>query len=196
VRDVTSNPAALNTSGAVVWFDDFESPNRYRFLSNFYEGDPIHFAVNYVFDDEKSATPYRTGEHLFAALKARNARDHARVRDAKTPGDAKRLGRQIALRDDWESVKYDAMRLVLRLKFALNRPEAEMLVQTGDALLVEGTHWNDHCWGVDMRRGDPVTARGRNWLGTLLMARRAELRGVEMCGWQPDVRDLVHHVIL
>lgn len=182
------NPATLNTEHQIVWFDDFAGPNRHRFLSNFYVGEPLY--VRELGDES-----YATGEHLFAALKASNVHDHARVRDAATPGEAKRLGRGVQLRDNWEQMKYDAMRLVLRVKFAVNRPEAELLLQTGDALLVEGTHWNDRVWGVDMRRDSTVVGLGRNWLGTLLMSRRAELRALEVCGWEPDVVELLRFVL-
>jgi predicted NAD-dependent protein-ADP-ribosyltransferase YbiA (DUF1768 family) len=60
---------------------------------------------------------------------------------------------------------------VLARKFHPAREEAQMLLDTGDAQLVEGTYWHDQVWGVDI-----TTGIGRNWLGTLLMARRAELR--------------------
>lgn len=148
----------------VNWFDDFGTPdNHYRFLSNFYVGKPL------VCDGEE----YRTGEHLFQALKAITPRDEAKVRNAPTPGEAKRIGRRIMLRPDWEAVKYDVMAMVVRLKFARDRQEAQLLEMTGNALLMEGTFWGDTVWGVDLNKdGWP----GRNWLGTLLMARRAELR--------------------
>lgn len=176
----------LNRNGAIVWFDDFDGPNRHSFLSNFYVGDPLY--VNMIGDE-----PYATGEHLFAALKTTNVHDHVRVRDEATPQGAKTLGRRVQLRDDWERIKYDVMRLVLRVKFSADRPEARMLVNTGDALLVEGTNWNDRVWGVDVRRDEPYP--GRNWLGTLLMARRAELRALEVCGWEPDVVELLRFVL-
>lgn len=148
----------------INWFDDFGSPdNRYRFLSNFYIGEPITYAG----DD------YMTGEHLFQAMKAITDRDEQRIINAKSPGEAKRLGRTIMLRPDWEEVKYDVMAIVVRHKFARDRREAAMLLDTGDALLMEGTFWGDTVWGVDLNLPDWP---GRNWLGTLLMARRAELR--------------------
>lgn len=141
----------------------------YRFLSNFYEGDPI------VVDD----LTFATGEHLFQALKAKTQKAFEMVRTADGPDHAKSLGRSIPLRDDWEAAKYDVMALTLRAKFTLGRPEGPWLLATGDALLVEGTYWGDRVWGIDLKpfpaRADP-TAYGRNWLGTLLMARRAELR--------------------
>jgi ribA/ribD-fused uncharacterized protein len=152
----------------ISWFDDFGGHNPYAYLSNFYIGEPIMWR----------GASYPTGEHLFAALKAATTSDHETIRNAPGPAAAKTTGRSIDLRPDWELVKYDAMVLVLALKFTLERAEGQWLLGTGDALLVEGTHWGDTVWGVDLSDWAdlPWQRFGRNWLGRLLMARRAELR--------------------
>lgn len=157
----------MNTPNQITYFDAFEGPNPYDFLSNFYVGRPILHREIY----------YATGEHMFQAFKATTLDEHMEIVAALGPGAAKSLGRSIDLRPDWELVKYDVMRLVLARKFDLTRPEAKMLLKTGDALLVEGTDWNDKVWGVARTKKTPH--RGRNWLGTLLMARRAELRAIQ-----------------
>lgn len=157
----------------ISYFDDFDAPgNEWRFLSNFYVGKPIHFG-KYV---------ALTGEHLFQAMKSRDGLHFRKILAASTPGAAKAEGRHLlGLRPDWEMVKYDVMRYVLACKFTLQRAEGPQLLDTGDALLVEGTHWNDKVWGVSLNKGEEEPgsswhqSRGRNWLGTLLMARRAEL---------------------
>jgi ribA/ribD-fused uncharacterized protein len=172
----------------ISYFDSFEGPNEWAVLSNFYVGpEPLLFR----------GRAYRTGEHLFQALKATTKRDHDAVQGCATPAEAKQQGKHmLRLRPDWERVKYDAMRLVLEAKFRLGREEGPLLLATGDALLVEGTMWGDRVWGVDLKRGrlswcedngeipanaawEPGTpwdySPGRNWLGTLLMARRCEL---------------------
>lgn len=157
----------LNIPGVrIAWFDDLGTGNEdYRFLSNFYEGDPLP-----VFGEE-----WPTGEHAFQAIKATDSRARDAIRDARSPGEAKRMGRACTLRPDWEEVKYDVMAAVVRSKFDPGRVEGALLLGTGDALLVEGTYWHDRVWGIDLNAlGNP----GRNWLGTLLMARRAELRAM------------------
>ena len=153
-----------NPDQLIDWFDDFDGPNKFRFLSNFYVGEPIDM-------NDGHGAVYRTGEHAFAAYKAAALNAWQAIVDAKSPGKAKMLGRRIPLRSDWEEVKYDVMRAVLAAKFSPERAESELLLATGDAMLIEGTDWNDKVWGVTNGKGN-----GRNWLGTLLMAQRAMLR--------------------
>ena len=154
----------------IAYFDDFDGPHSFEALSNFYVGDPIYLRL-------LSGKPFMTGEHAFAAMKTRTHADFVKIRQAPSPGAAKALGRRVALRPDWEEVKYDVMMAVLRAKFTPHREEGDILLATGDALLIEGTHWGDRVWGVSMdAREIPLLAPGRNWLGTMLMARRAELK--------------------
>lgn len=178
--DYTGRPTPTNPP-VISYFDEFQGSNPYAFLSNFFHGDPLTW----------QGRTYATGEHLFAALKADNDHDHERIRLSPGPGGAKGLGRSIRIRGDWEKIKYDAMVLVLNLKFTLQRAEGHLLLATGDALLVEGTWWADRVWGVDLsadRRGAPPWERyGRNWLGRLLMARRAELRAEQAFGVAPSI---------
>lgn len=165
----------------ISYFDDFQGDNEWHALSNFYQGAPIRVGP-YAFP---------TGEHFFQAMKATSNRDFRKVIACATPGEAKAEGQHmLRLRPDWERVKYDVMAWVLAEKFSPGRHEATVLLATGDALLVEGTTWGDRVWGVDLKagrklmarpseevweRGEPWFSPGRNWLGRLLMARRAEL---------------------
>lgn len=184
--------AAVSES-VITNFDTFEGDNPYSFLSNFHD-EPVWLPAGASGSTPDTVYGYRTGEHMFAAAKARNWEDHMRVAGADTPGRAKMLGRRLRLRDDWELVKYDVMRCVLAYKFAPGTELAAKLLGTGDALLVEGTRWHDRVWGVDLNAA-PHDHRspGLNWLGTLLMARRAELRAQLQYGVDvplPDVEIL------
>lgn len=164
------------TPHLIAWFDDFDGAHPYRALSNFYEGEPIHIP-------NWSKIPFKTGEHAFAAMKAHRSEEFAAIRDAMSPGEAKHLGRECLLRPNWEEIKYDTMMTVLRHKFTLQRAEGDILLSTGDSLLVEGTYWDDRVWGVALFEDrDPLMAPGRNWLGTMLMARRAELKAEKAFG--------------
>lgn len=192
----TFDPNNLNTDSLILWFDDLGTGNEeFRFLSNFYEGAPITLpgvtweaaaaACGPLADASgfpDGLIPFRTGEHAFAAMKFWGS-DFSHfaeiVLSAVDPNTAKALGRsrRHPLRADWEEVKLDVMAAVTRAKYAVGREEADRLLNTGDKLLCEFTFWGDTVWGVD---GNSETGEGlwpgRNWLGTLLMSRRAELR--------------------
>lgn len=63
------------------------------------------------------------------------------------------------------------MTLVQR-KFSARNPELlRRLLDTGDLTLIEGNHWGDTFWGVDIRTG-----KGDNHLGMILMQVREQRR--------------------
>lgn len=115
---------------------------------------------------------WRTTEHYFQAQKFPDSPDYQeRIRTTPSPMVAARLGRSrsVPIRKDWESVKDDIMRTAVRLKFSQNEDMKQLLLSTGDAVLVEHTK-NDRYWG------DGGDGRGRNMLGKILMEIREELR--------------------
>jgi|SRR5208282_4906010 len=130
----------------------------YRFLSNFYPA-VVQYKSNF----------YPTVEHAFQAAKCVNDVDRIRICSAKTPGMAKRLGRRINLRPEWESVKLDVMLELLRKKFRIPVLQI-LLLNTYPAELIEGNSWNDTYWGVN-----EFTGKGHNHLGKLLMQVRLEM---------------------
>lgn len=135
----------------------------YAFLSNFYPS-PIKFNIE---DDVEFTAP--TAEHYFQSLKTPSMEEGIGILCAKTPGEAKRLGRKCILHKDWEITKDAVMLKVLREKFTQNPDLAQKLIATGDEFLVEGNTWNDTFWGV-------CDGKGRNMLGFLLMDIREELK--------------------
>lgn len=132
---------------------------RYAFLSNFY-----HVAVEY------DGVRYKTVEHGFQAAKTLDLGWRRKIQRARTAGDAKRFGRMAPLRPDWEQVKDAVMRELLVHKFSYP-VFRQLLLDTGDAALIEGNTWGDRYWGQC-----PVGV-GENRLGEILMAIREELRG-------------------
>jgi ribA/ribD-fused uncharacterized protein len=114
---------------------------------------------------------YPSVEHFYQAVKATDEEDHDAVMEAETPGKAKKIGRQIKMRDDWEFIKLDVMCLALRMKFS-DPSLKQQLLFTGDAELEEGNTWGDKFWGIDL-----VTGEGENMLGKALMELRKDLRG-------------------
>jgi ribA/ribD-fused uncharacterized protein len=86
---------------------------------------------------------------------------------------AKRIGRKVTLRHDWEKVKIEIMRGLLVQKFSQDEMLREMLLSTGDWELIEGNTCGDKFWGAVLENGKWV---GRNELGKLLMSVRSEIR--------------------
>lgn len=133
--------------------------DEYEYLSNFYE-----------VDVQWDGRTYRNSEAAFQSAKTLDPQ----IRDSFTlldPLSAKRKGRQVALRSDWETVKSTIMETVVRAKFRQHLDLAKRLMETGNAELMEGNDWNDTCWGVDLRTGE-----GENRLGKILMSVREELQ--------------------
>lgn len=129
----------------------------YAFLSNFYER-PV----------EWEGIVYPSTEHAFQAAKVINPATRMRIAAAETPGRAKRMGRTVQLRGDWEQVKFNIMLDIVLAKFHQHKDLAEALLNTGDATLIEGNTWHDTTWGV-------CNGIGTNWLGKILMIVRAQL---------------------
>ena len=136
---------------------------KYAFLSNF-ENSP--FTIDGV--------TFPTVEHWFQAYKTLDPVEFMEIVSADTPGRAKRMGRRVTLRPDWEEVKVDVMRAGLRHKFAI--PEFRtLLLATGDEELMEGNTWHDNTWGNCVCQ-KCQNIPGRNMLGMLLMELRNEIR--------------------
>lgn len=131
--------------------------DEYDFLSNFY---PVQI--------EYGGLIYQNAEAAFQAQKCLT--DEEKAAFCGLPANkAKRLGRQVQLRSDWETVKEGIMEEIVRAKFGQNPVLADKLLATGDTLLIEGNTWGDKFWGVDTRVG-----QGENHLGKILMKVRAE----------------------
>jgi ribA/ribD-fused uncharacterized protein len=114
--------------------------------------------------------PYKNAEAAFQAAKCVNESDRKKF-EGISAKEAKRLGRQVKLRPDWERVKFDVMLDIVRQKFNNNPSLAQKLLATGDAELIEGNTWGDTTWGVNANTGE-----GQNALGKILMQVREELR--------------------
>ena len=110
---------------------------------------------------------FDNSEAAFQAAKCLDMKERERF-FGLSGGQAKRLGKKVELRLDWEDVKIDVMREVLKVKFS-NPELAEKLVATGNTQITEGNSWNDTFWGV-------CRGKGQNHLGKLLMELRDNLK--------------------
>ncbi|MDM0010755.1 NADAR family protein [Variovorax sp. J22G73] len=135
---------------------------------------------------------YRTAEHFMMAGKARLFDDTAtceRILAARTPGEAKKLGREIGGFDEaaWVAARLDIVTQGNIAKFAQNPALGAFLLGTGHQVLVEASPV-DPIWGIGLAATDPAAQdprawRGLNLLGFALMAARDALKAA------PDVLD-------
>jgi len=139
-----------------------EFSDQHRFLSNFWPSE-IHLF----------GRMYPTVEHFYQAMKATTTADHELVRAAGSAKEAKRIAKNIKLRDDWDVVKFAIMREGLLHKFAIPQLR-EKLLNTGIKKLVEGNYWHDNTWG-DCSCPKCRNIYGTNMLGALLMSIRSEI---------------------
>lgn len=132
-----------------------EFRGKYYFLSNFYET-PVTW----------NGLTYLNNEAAFQSAKTFSDRECFTNLD---PSSAKKLGRKVQLRSDWENVKDDVMYEICKAKFSQNTELKKRLLSTGNEHLEEGNTWGDKIWGT-------VNGIGENRLGKILMIIREELR--------------------
>ena len=127
---------------------------------------------------------YATAEHWMMAEKARLFGDQAvlpKILNARTPAEAKKLGRQIAgfHTARWEKRRFEIVVAGNEHKFGQNPEIKEYLKNTGERILVEASPV-DRIWGIGLaadhpNAADPLNWPGLNLLGFALMEVRAKL---------------------
>jgi len=124
------------------------------------------FLSNFAFCEVRlDGVPYRSVEHAYQAAKTLDVRERTQVHDCPTPAHAKKLGRTVTQRPDFNEVRIEVMRALLAQKFACGTRYRELLDDVeGD--IIEDNWWGDRFWGV--YRGE-----GQNHLGRLLMELRS-----------------------
>lgn len=159
----------------VKWLTSGESSNgtirftksslRYACFSNFYRCDVMYDGMLYLSSE--------------AAWQAQKTLD-MEIRKSFTfmsPAVSKKAGRSVLLRPDWERAKTLLMLKVLLTKFSQNPDLAEVLLNTGNAYIIEDTtSWHDNIWG-HCTCSRCVNKVHENRLGKLLVLTRKALRG-------------------
>ena len=107
---------------------------------------------------------WKTSEHYFQAMKFEGTELEDKVREARSPKEAARLGRRrdFPLRKDWETIKDDVMRRAVTKKFEKHEELANLLRSTADSDIVENAP-SDYYWGCGK------DGSGKNMLGKILM---------------------------
>lgn len=131
--------------------------NEYRFLSNFYPRSIIVGGWDWL-----------SSEHAYQAAKSLLRHEWSMIQNCPSPGSAKRMGRRMTLRPDWDTFRLLAMGEILEAKFTQHPDLKLKLIMTNPIELIEGNQWGDTYWGV-------CKGIGENNLGKLLMKLRSEL---------------------
>lgn len=130
---------------------------KYFFLSNFYNA-PVRY----------DGILFLNNESAFQSMKCVD-REERRSFAPLDPSVAKRKGRHVKLREDWEDVKENYMYEIVLAKFSQNPDLKAKLLATQDAYLEEGNTWGDREWGT-------INGVGKNKLGKILMTVREILK--------------------
>jgi ribA/ribD-fused uncharacterized protein len=151
----------------------------YYFLSNFSPCKVEHQGIIYP-----------SVEHFYVAMKCNNDQMidgifytvgdfRENVAKLKEAAFAKKLGKRIRLRKDWNEKKFQFMEYGLREKF--KDPDLkDRLVGTGNIEIIETNLWHDVEWG--QCSCDKCKNKGKNLLGKLLMKLRSEFNGTQKKG--------------
>lgn len=137
---------------------EFQGP--YRWLSNFWPA--VIILDGYV---------YPSVENAYQAAKFRP--EHRDAFRLIRPGQAK-LAAKGKEPPDWVLRRVPVMRYLIEQKFMHGSNLGCMLLDTGDAKIVEGNRWGDQFWGV-------CNGKGINTLGQLIMEQRTYLRSLVTC---------------
>ena len=117
-----------------------------------------------------------TTEHYFQAQKFIGTSYPEVIRNFDRPRQAFELSRNPTVsrwrRSDWEDIKKDIMKKALLAKFTQHKDLRQLLLSTGDNMLIEHTPY-DKFWG------DGGDGSGQNQLGMLLMEIRHDLKTLQ-----------------
>lgn len=127
----------------------------YDFLSNMYHS-PI----------KVNGLVFTCAEAAFQSFKTLDKEERKKFQNI--PGTkAKKLGKKVALRPDWNEIKIEVMHCVVKTKFKQN-PELIPRLKAIPGEIVEDNTWNDTFWGR-------CNGIGKNTLGQILMYLRRTL---------------------
>jgi hypothetical protein len=132
---------------------------KFHFLSN--------FSPSFI---KMRGREYATAENAYQAAKTLDL-ELRRPFETCYPGQAKKMGRKLPLRPDWNDIKDDVMHRIVMHKFTRHPELGELLIATAPHELIEGNNWGDRYWGI-------CNGVGQNKLGLILMEVREYLMEV------------------
>ena len=137
--------------------------NKYYFLSNMY---PCDIEIDLYGNKYR----FKCVEAAYHALKAPD-----RIKEFENLDGfaARKLGKTVERRKDFEEVKVKIMTRLVEQKFS--NPELQKLLTSVEGEIVESNQWGDTFWGKSYGKGE-------NHLGVILMDVRDKLlRGESLC---------------
>tara|TARA_R110000764_G_scaffold57147_1_gene124457 strand:- start:1248 stop:1823 length:576 start_codon:yes stop_codon:yes gene_type:complete len=122
---------------------------------------------------EEGGHRYLTAEHYMMHKKALlfgDAGAALRLLEAKNPGEAKAIGREVQGFDQarWETYRFEIVVAANLGKFGSNAELKAFLLNTGDRVLVE-TSPVDKVWGIGLAENDPDCENPNKWKGENLL---------------------------
>ena len=130
-----------------------------------FKGSNAFLSNMYPVDVEFDGIMYPSVEHAFQAAKTIDLEERKLFRVCSSK-EAKKEGRKVNLRADWDVKKVDIMRSLVKAKFSKPMFKEKLLCTSGKDL-IEGNTWGDTFWGV-------CRGVGENHLGRILMDIRSE----------------------
>lgn len=143
--------------------DRFFPNTPHFFLSNFFPSSVTYDGIT-----------FKTVEHAYQAAKVTDPKVRQLIADCSSAAQAKRQGGAVALREDWDIIKFGIMHELLLQKFQPSGVCSQLLWQTGSVHLIEGNYWHDRVWGQCFCPKHKW--EGANRLGGLLMTIRDGLK--------------------
>lgn len=107
-----------------------------------------------------------------AAFWAQLCPHHSKEFRFLTAVDAKRLATTLPMREDWQAGIDDVMFNVIAAKIGQNRDIEQLLLETGDAEILDVNMWGDPHWSM-------TSSGGQNMLGKTLMLVRERIRELD-----------------
>jgi ribA/ribD-fused uncharacterized protein len=148
-----------------IFFWGHQSKNNQIDKACFSQWFPAHFTINNVM--------YPTAEHYMMAEKARLFNDIetlAKILNARTPAQAKALGREVKGYDDqlWIESRFDIVVNANLAKFEQNIDLKSFLINISNRILVEASPV-DKIWGIGLAQDHPDTHQPEHWQGLNLL---------------------------
>ena len=169
----------------VIGFYSHNSTNPYPSFSNFYQHSPFPFTIpSWCGSMANMHVDIDFSEKAIMLCKSSlmgDSETFIKILNAKTPQQAKKLGRQVTPFDDtiWKNNVCQIAKEVITCKFMKVEGLAKILLSTEDSLIAEATT-RDKFWGIGINTNHndvsyPERWKGNNILGWALMEARNTL---------------------